>query len=167
MFLRLMALFVYLLWAAPYGLAATSHANPCGYFFARIWRPLGSADEALRGSLEHGGFSHPVTANEIEIINREMDGTTVLTGHLESVLAGAERETSFFRKGAIIIRGIAGNHMFDNGNKRTAQAVYELLKSRNGVVNGVGPEVVRRVIDKVGRGELKKIDDIAHELRGY
>jgi prophage maintenance system killer protein len=164
---RFFLLAVLLLGASPDALARFTLANPCGYYFAEIWRPLGRGDDALRSVEAIGGFAYPVTANEIEIINRQMGGTTLLTGHLDSVLAGAERETSFFRKSAVIIRGIAGNHMFDNGNKRTAQAVYELLKSRNGVVNGVKPEVVRRVIDHIGRGELKEIDEIASALRGY
>ncbi|MGZ3694989.1 MAG: Fic family protein [Bdellovibrionota bacterium] len=165
--LRLLLLIVLFFTSLPLGWGATTAANPCGYYFADIWRGITPATGVERSFEELGGFAYPVTAEEIETINRRMGGSTLLTGHLDSVLAGSARETSFFRKSAVILRGIAGNHMFDNGNKRTAQAVYEMLRSRNRVVNGVGPEEVRRIIDHIGRGDLKEIDEIAHQLRGY
>lgn len=57
--------------------------------------------------------------------------------------------------------------MYDNGNKRTAQAVVEQLMERNGVVSGPTSADLRGVIDQVGKGQLTGVEDIAAALRGY
>jgi prophage maintenance system killer protein len=62
-------------------------------------------------------------------------------------------------KAATAIRDIAGGHLFDNGNKRTAQAVAEGL---------LGPEAnsaqIRSVIDQVATGGLRSVEEIAGAL---
>jgi hypothetical protein len=114
-----------------------------------------------------GGFKHAVGADEIANINRGFGGTMAFNGSVDSVLAGAARHNGFFNKAAYVVREIAGRHLFDNGNKRTAQAVYNLLRDRNGVVSGATNSQVRRVIGQVARGELVDIQDIARALRGF
>jgi death-on-curing family protein len=92
---------------------------------------------------------------------------TTLNGSVESVLAQASRYDGFYNKAASVIRGIAGNHLFDNGNKRTANAVYDLLRSRNGITTGASSAEVRRIINDVATGVRTEIDDIARALRGF
>jgi RHS repeat-associated protein len=133
--------------------------------------PLGltsvSGHDCKRGSLEHGGFAFGISAREIAEFNRQFGGMTELLGTANSALAGASHHTGFFNKSASIIRSIAGNHLYDNGNKRTASKVHDELRRRNGILGGADPDDVRRTIARVARGELVEIEDIARSLRGY
>ncbi|MDH6123946.1 polymorphic toxin-type HINT domain-containing protein [Kitasatospora sp. GP82] len=114
-----------------------------------------------------GGFKVGVTPDEITGINRGFGGETLLSGSPENTMINASRYDSFWDKSAVVIRDIAGSHMFNNGNKRTAQAVVEQLMERNGVTSGPTSEDLRSVIDRVGKGQLHDIGDISSALRGY
>ncbi|MEK2479131.1 hypothetical protein [Streptomyces noursei] len=114
-----------------------------------------------------GGFKIGVTPDEITNINSSFGGETLLNGSPANTMANASRYNSFWDKSAIMIRDIAGGHMFNNGNKRTAQAVVEELMRRNRVTSGPTPADVRSVIDRVGKGQLRDVDEISAALRGY
>jgi death-on-curing family protein len=117
--------------------------------------------------LEGGGFARGITAEEIIAINRQLGGATTLTGDVSTVLANAARRQGFWNKAATIVRDIAGRHMFNDANKRTAQAVVEELMRRNGITSGISPNQMRRVIQRVASGELREVEDIARALRGF
>lgn len=57
------------------------------------------------------------------------------------------------------IRDIAGRHMFDDANKRTAQAVAERLLG-----SGADPAKIRSVIDSVATGNLRSVEEITKAL---
>jgi RHS repeat-associated protein len=114
-----------------------------------------------------GGFRHGMDEDEIIRINRLLGGTTELTGSVSSIVAAAERRTGFWNKAAAMVREIAGRHMFNDANKRTAQGVVEALMSRNKIVTGVGSAEMKSVIHRVATGELREVDDIARALRGF
>ena len=90
-----------------------------------------------------------------------------MNGSVESVLAQTSRYDGFYNKAAAVIRGIAKNHLFDNGNKRTANAVYDLLRQKNGITTGAPPSEVRRIIEDVATGKMTEITEIAQALRGF
>ncbi|MEU5002078.1 polymorphic toxin-type HINT domain-containing protein [Streptomyces sp. NPDC021622] len=114
-----------------------------------------------------GGFKVGVSPDEIADINRGFGGETLLSGSPANTLANASRYNGFWDKSAVVIRDIAGSHMFNNGNKRTAQATVEQLMQRNGVTSGPNSADLRSVIDKVGKGQLHDVSDISAALRGY
>ncbi|MFD8936239.1 polymorphic toxin-type HINT domain-containing protein [Streptomyces sp. NPDC059578] len=114
-----------------------------------------------------GGFKAGVSPDEIADINRGFGGETLLSGSPANTLANASRYNSFWDKSAVVIRDIAGSHMFNNGNKRTAQATVEQLMQRNGVTSGPTSADLRSVIDRVGKGQLHDVSDISAALRGY
>ncbi|GAA3035902.1 hypothetical protein GCM10020000_11790 [Streptomyces olivoverticillatus] len=114
-----------------------------------------------------GGFKVGVTPDEITAINRGFGGETLVTGSPENMLINISRYNSFWEKTAVVIRDIAGAHMFNNGNKRTAQAVAEQLMERNNITSGPTSEGLRSVVDRVGEGKLRSVGDIARALRGY
>ncbi|MBA2806747.1 hypothetical protein E0500_004580 [Streptomyces sp. KM273126] len=114
-----------------------------------------------------GGFKVGVSPDEIAAINRGFGGETLLSGSPANTLANASRYNSFWDKSAVVIRDIAGSHMFNNGNKRTAQATVEQLMQRNGVTSGPTSADLRSVIDRVGKGQLHDVSDISAALRGY
>ncbi|MEJ5277289.1 MAG: polymorphic toxin-type HINT domain-containing protein, partial [Thermogemmata sp.] len=120
-----------------------------------------------RNAPEGGGFAHGITAEEITAINRRFGGITTLTGDVSTVLANAVRWEGFWNKCACIIRDIAGRHMFNDANKRTAHAVVEELMRRNSITTGVSSDQIRKVIERVARGELREVEDIARALRGF
>lgn len=69
-----------------------------------------------------------------------------------------------YDKTATAIRDIAGRHLFQDGNKRTAQAIAEQMMKANG--GSATPTQIRSVIDQVGQGGLKSVEDISAALRG-
>jgi prophage maintenance system killer protein len=66
-----------------------------------------------------------------------------------------------------MVREIAGRHMFNDANKRTATAVVNELRRRNNVFTGVEGSALRDVINRVATGELRTIDEIMVALRGF
>ena len=65
------------------------------------------------------------------------------------------------------MREVAGRHMFDDANKRTATAIVNELTRRNQVFTGVTGAELRRVILQVADGTLRSVDEIATALRGF
>jgi hypothetical protein len=49
--------------------------------------------------------------------------------------------------------------LFDDGNKRTAQAVAEKILGES-----ANPSVLRNAIDRVGSGEIKRFDEIVEAI---
>jgi RHS repeat-associated protein len=105
-----------------------------------------------------------LTGAEIVAINRGVGGTTALTGSVETVVANAGYYSSKIQKIAVHIRDIAGRHLFNDGNKRTAQIVAEKLAAKNGV--HLDSAKVRVVIDSVARGEIRAVEDISVGIGG-
>jgi RHS repeat-associated protein len=130
-------------------------AGSAGRLISRAW-------SGIRSYFRKPTFNG-ISAEEIMAINRQVGGTTTLTGYVDSVIANMSYRTSFWDKAATVIRDIAGRHLFNDGNKRTAQMVVEELMRRNGV-NGPTSQHIRAVIDKVARGELRSVEEISSAL---
>ncbi|RMR54449.1 hypothetical protein ALP83_200072 [Pseudomonas syringae pv. actinidiae] len=64
-----------------------------------------------------------------------------------------------------MVRDIAGEHLFDNGNKRTAVEVVEQLIIKNGV-DGLPKQIIFSTVDKVATGKLANVQNISKALRG-
>ncbi|CTP93508.1 hemagglutinin/hemolysin-like protein [Xanthomonas translucens pv. poae] len=79
-----------------------------------------------------GGFKVGIKACEIESISASFGGSTSFR-EIDTILANSSNYDGFYNKAGSIIRDIAGGHLFDNGNKRTAVEVTEQLIARNGV----------------------------------
>ncbi|MFF0214039.1 RHS repeat-associated core domain-containing protein [Streptomyces vinaceus] len=118
-----------------------------------------------------GGFKNSVSPDEITELNRSFGGTVAERGNPENVMLNASRYGSFWEKSAVVIRDIAGSHMFDNGNKRTAHAVVTQLMDRNGITSGPTSDelwsVIARVANPRKAGHSMDVGDIASMLRGY
>ncbi|GIW82872.1 MAG: hypothetical protein KatS3mg105_4679 [Gemmatales bacterium] len=152
------------------GLYFNSRAELDAYVRARRGQLL--AGEVGPGKLprnapEFRGFAQGIMPEEISSINRNLGGVVNLTGDVSTSLANAARREGFWNKSATLVRDIAGRHMFNDANKRTAQAVVEELMRRNAVTSGITSDQMRKVIQRVATGELREIDDIARALRGF
>lgn len=86
-----------------------------------------------------------------------------MTGEIDTVLANMSYRDGFYDKAAVAIRDIAGRHLFNDGNKRTAQTVVEQLANKNGV--NLTQSQIRKVVDDVAIGKLREIDDISRALQ--
>lgn len=104
------------------------------------------------------GQFNGLNVNEIIAINRKHGGSTTLTGEVDTILANMSYYEGFYDKAAVAIRDIAGRHLFNDGNKRTAQAVIEQIAQKNGV--NLNPSQIKNVIDNVATGNLRGIEDI-------
>lgn len=113
------------------------------------------------------GFDKGITSDEIRQINKKFGGSSELNGNIESALENAARYDGFWEKTAAVTRSIVANHTFDNGNKRTAQAVINELQKRNGISTGVSDSAMKDVIYKISTGKLREVSDIAEALRGF
>jgi death-on-curing family protein len=114
-----------------------------------------------------GGFKVGISPDEIRDINSSLGGNVELTGTAESAFAAAEHYEGFWNKAAVLVRNIAGSHLFNDANKRTASAVVETLMDRNNIMTGVSEGQMQHVILHVARGELRDVPDIASGLRGF
>ncbi|MBU3059585.1 hypothetical protein, partial [Pseudomonas indica] len=111
-----------------------------------------------------GGFKVGLGADDIVSINSKFGGS-ISFREVDTVIANAANYDGFYNKAASMIRDIAGGHLFDNGNKRTAVEVVEQLIVRNGV-DGPPKQVIWNVVDKVSTGKLNSVQDISKALRG-
>jgi hypothetical protein len=97
---------------------------------------LAGATPVLVHNCGGGGFKNPVSPGEITQLNRRFGGTVTERGTSENLMVRASRYGSFWEKSAVVIRDIAGGHMFVDENKRTAYGVVSRLKDRNGITSG-------------------------------
>ena len=123
----------------------------------------GSGGATNKGG-DSGGFAKGISAGEISDINQKFGGS-ISFRDVDNVLSNAANYNGFYDKSASIIRDIAGGHLFDNGNKRTAVEVVETLIQRNSV-DGPPPEQIWSVVDRVATGQLREVKDISNALRG-
>lgn len=107
-----------------------------------------------------------VTTDEVQGMNRRFGGAMEFRS-LEGVFASADHYPSFWLKVAAVVRGIAGGHLFDNGNKRTAFELVKLFVWRNGIALRPPEHVFRRAITDIATGKMHDTHEIARALRGF
>jgi len=117
--------------------------------------------ETLGGASVGGATVLAITAKEITAINRSVGGTHELTGTVDTVIANMSYREGVFDQAATAIRDIAGRHLFNDGNKRTAQKVAEKMLGKR-----ASSSTIRSTVDDVGKGDLRNVDDISTRLQG-
>jgi len=108
-----------------------------------------------------------VTAEELRTLNRSFGGTRQMNSTIETVFQTALYVPSFWEKVAVVVRGIAGGHLFDNGNKRTAFEAVKLFRKRNNIFTGTQDPQLRETVRLVAIHRLEGVDEIARSLRGF
>ena len=105
-----------------------------------------------------------LTAARIVEINQKFSSGVTATGHPETVIANMAYREGAVDKAATAIRDIAGSHLFENGNKRTAQAIAEQLLGK-----GASPAQIRTVIDRAADStlpnHLRTVEEISQALK--
>ena len=129
-----------------------------------------------RSAIEGGGFAHSISPQEIVELNKQFSGLNPgralgsssakdTLQRVQSIFTNASYQDGFFKKAASLIQDIAGGHKFQDGNKRTTQAVIETLIERNKVNSAVDSARLAKIINQVADGSLSGIDDIAGQLK--
>ncbi len=108
-----------------------------------------------------------VSAEELRAINRSFGGTKQLNSTVESVFQSALYVPSFWEKVAIVVRSVAGGHLFDNGNKRTAFEAVKLFRKRNQISTGTPDPELRETVRLVALHMLSDVQHIAKSLKGF
>jgi prophage maintenance system killer protein len=108
-----------------------------------------------------------VSADEVRAINRGFGGTRQMNSTVEAVFQSASYVPSFWEKVAIVVRSIAGGHLFDNGNKRTAFEAVKLFRRRNNIVTGTPDSQLRETVRLVAVHLLEDVQEIAKSLKGF
>lgn len=121
----------------------------------------GDASATAKNGLKNADIFDRLSIDGIASINKQFsNGLTMPGKDISTVLANASYREGGINQAASVIRDIAGGHLFQNGNKRTAQALVESFDL------GISPETLRGVIDQVGAGSLREVDDVARSLGG-
>ncbi|WP_338509966.1 hypothetical protein VRC22_11370 [Pseudomonas poae] len=81
-----------------------------------------SSASSLPSGTGLGGFKVGLSADDITAINSQFGGS-VSFREVDTAIANAANYDGFYNKAGSMIRDIAGGHLFDNGNKRTAVEV--------------------------------------------
>ena len=108
-----------------------------------------------------------VEADELRSINKGFGGMRQMNSTIEAVFQSASYVASFWEKVAIVVRSIAGGHLFDNGNKRTAFEAVKLFRKRNQVVTGTADPQLRETVRLVATHVLTDVQQIAKSLKGF
>ncbi|MNJ35504.1 hypothetical protein D3C77_302460 [compost metagenome] len=154
----------------PFGAATTGGAalgmGGFGSIAAKEVAATADAAAAVRNGegAKEAGFKVGLSVDDITAINSQFGGS-VSFREVDTAIANAANYDGFYNKAGSMIRDIAGGHLFDNGNKRTAVEVVEQLIIKNGV-DGPPKQVIWNVVDKVATGELTSVQDISKALRG-
>lgn len=107
-----------------------------------------------------------VTADELRALNRSFGGAKQMNSTVEAVFQSALYVPSFWEKVSIVVRSIAGGHLFDNGNKRTAFEAVKLFRNRNHIFTGTPDPQLRETVRLVATHILTDIPQIARSLKG-
>jgi death-on-curing family protein len=108
-----------------------------------------------------------VSADEIRALNRSFGGTKQINSTIEAVFQSALYVPSFWEKVAIVVWSVAGGHLFDNGNKRTALEAVNLFRKRNQTFTGTPDAQLRETVRLVATHVLSNIQQIAKSLKGF
>jgi len=105
-----------------------------------------------------------LAAEDIIAINMKYSNGLAFSGKdVYTAIVNASYREGSLNQAASLIRDIAGGHLFENGNKRTAQELVETLFKQNGI--SVSSSKLRTIIDQVGSGTLRSVEDISSALR--
>lgn len=100
--------------------------------------------------------------NEIEeAYDMKYTGTRVASPRLElkEMLEDVDEYGPVYKRAACLLRRIITDHIFEDGNKRTAWVVSREYLLRYGIEPAVNPEEVERVLRRIRRYEIEEIAD--------
>ena len=118
----------------------------------------------LTSTASKAEFNASSFADEIVRINKTTNGEGVLlNGTPASAINSAMYYETAVEQGASIFRSISGGHMFMNGNKRTAVAVFQSFAKLHGLKTANYQQLMN-VATQVATGQISDVSQIAKML---
>ncbi|ALR31279.1 hypothetical protein ATE47_12430 [Chryseobacterium sp. IHB B 17019] len=103
-------------------------------------------------------------ADDMVAINKTTDGGGVLLNSTPTTaISSAMYYETAAEQSASIFKSIAHGHMFENGNKRTAVAIFEKLAKEAGIQT-VSRQEMLDVATQVAKGKMTDVSEIAKSL---
>ena len=135
-----------------------------GWVIKTIFRGGRSIYLAYKAKNASKTFNAVSFADEIVALNKATDGGgALLNGTPSSAINTAMYYETAAEQGASIFKSIAYNHMFLNGNKRTAVAAFESFASQHGLKT-VSHQQMMDIATKVATGQVKDVTQITKLL---
>jgi len=104
-------------------------------------------------------------ADEIIDINRATEGGgTLLSGSPSSAINTASYYSTVPEQGASIFKTIIKNHMFADGNKRTAVNMFKSFCNKSGITTTLTDAQLMDVANKVATNQLDDVLEISQQL---
>jgi len=104
-------------------------------------------------------------ADEIIDINRATEGGgTLLSGTPSSAINTASYYSTVPEEGASIFKTIIKNHMFADGNKRTAVNMFKSFCSKSGIKTSLTDAQMMEVATKVATNQIDDVLEISQQL---
>ena len=107
------------------------------------------------------------TKDVVELNRSFSTGTVVNAGSLDYAIKTQARSRNWLRTAAVFARTILLDHVFEDGNKRTAAAVVMLLMEMHGVAYDPGamPKIILKIIKQNITSITKLERGIRHAIR--
>jgi death-on-curing family protein len=104
-------------------------------------------------------------ADEIVEINRATEGGgTLLSGTPSSAINTASYYSTIPEQGSSIFKTIIKNHMFADGNKRTAVNMFKSFCSKSGITTSLTDAQMMEVATKVATNQIDDVLEISQQL---
>lgn len=100
-----------------------------------------------------------LTRKDLLIINRQFSsGQIINESSLDFVLKQTSRSPHWFKTMCLLIRTILLDHVFEDGNKRTAAAVIVAYLDTNGY--SYDPDKISRIVTRIVKSNVKSTTKI-------
>src|SRR3989344_9403305 len=105
-----------------------------------------------------------ITKKDIIAVNQKFDKGQIVNGSsLEYAIYHANKTKSWIRACAALVRAVLIDHVFEEGNKRTAAAIIAgFFEEKNIAYN---PEEVSRLVIKILKNNITNINNIEREIK--
>jgi prophage maintenance system killer protein len=104
-------------------------------------------------------------ADDIRDINKKYADGVEMNNSIENIINSASYYEDHWEQVSAVTRSIAG-HAFENGNKRTAFDTLNMLLDDLKLKSPLNDTQKWDLIDKLGKGEIKDVSEIANILKG-
>ncbi len=105
-----------------------------------------------------------LSKKDVVVVNQEFDkGIVVNEGSLDFAVTQVQRSKNWLKTAAILTRAILIDHVFEEGNKRTAAAIIGTLME----MHSLAPdnEKIAKGITKILKGNISSIKEIEKVIK--
>ncbi len=105
-------------------------------------------------------------SDEIITLNKKYSNGSLLSGSPESAINTASYYDDIADQGSSIFKTIIQNHMFENGNKRTAVDFLKSFAEKNSINIRLSSDELLDLATKIANKEVSEVSEITKLIRG-